>query len=163
MNSASEPKYDLFISYAHQDFPFVDELVRHLKDQRISVWFDQGSLRMGASFSNNVQEALEHSRDFLLVISPSYLNSSWANFEMGVALSRSVSPGRGKIIPMMLGGVNRGALPHSIAHTNQIVVGEDVNFDKLAEDLAAMVGQGDARDRVVEDENLYSPSIQLDE
>jgi hypothetical protein len=59
--------------------------------------------------------------------------------------------------------VNRGALPHFITHTNQIVVGEDVNFDKLAEDLAAMVGQGDARDRVVEDENLYSPSIQLDE
>ena len=158
MNSASEPKYDLFISYARQDFPFVEELVRHLKDQRISVWFDQGSLRMGASFSNSVQEALEHSRYFLLVISPGYLNSSWANFEMGVALSRSASPMRGRIIPLLIGDVNRDALPHFIAHTNQIVTGEEVNFDKLAENLAAIIEQGERRGRVAEDESLYSPS-----
>jgi len=162
MNSASEPKYDLFISYSHQDLPFVDALVRHLKDQRIkdqriNVWFDRGMLRLGDSFSNSVQEALEHSRNFLLVISPSYLKSAWGNFEMGVALSRSISPMDGKIISLVVGDVNRDTLPTLIAHTDQIAVGEKVSFDKLAEDLTAMIEQREGRDQVAEEESFYSP------
>lgn len=157
MNSASEPKYDLFISYSHQDLPFVDALVRHLKDQRINVWFDHGMLRLGDSFSNSVQEALEHSRNFLLVISPSYLKSAWGNFEMGVALSRSASPRNGKIIPLVMDNVDRAALPPLIVHTKQIVVGEKVSFDKLAEYLTAIIGQGEQSREVGEEESLYSP------
>ena len=156
MNSASEPK--LFISYAHQDLPFVDELVRHLKDQRINVWFDQGMLRLGDSFSNSVQDALEHSKYFLLVISPSYLNSAWGNFEMGVALSRSASPKNGKIISLVVGDVNRDALPPVIAHTDQIVIGDKVSFDKLAEELAAIIEQEEQPGRTVDDESVYTPS-----
>jgi hypothetical protein len=158
MNNASEPKYDVFISYAHQDLPFVDALVRHLKDQRISVWFDRGMLRLGDSFSNSVQEALEHSKYFLLVISPSYLKSAWGNFEMGVALSRSASPRNGRIISLVMGDVDRAALPPLIVHTDQIVIGEKVSFDKLAEDLTTMIGQGGRGREVVEEESLYSPS-----
>ena len=158
MNNASVPKYDLFISYASQDLHFVDALVRHLKDQRIRVWFDHGMLRLGDSFSNSVQEALEHSRYFLLVISPSYLKSAWGNFEMGVALSRSLSPMNGKIISLVVGDVNRDVLPPLIANTDQIVIGEKVNFDKLAEDLAAIIEQGEQRGRVIEEESFYSPS-----
>jgi len=158
MNSASEPKYDVFISYAHQDLPFVDELVRHLQDQRISVWFDQGMLRLGDSFSNSVQEALEHSRHFLLVISPSYLKSAWGNFEMGVALSRAASPANGKIIPLVVGEVNRAALPPLIAQTKPILIGENVSFDKLAEDLTAIIERGEQEGRMIEKETSYSPS-----
>ena len=158
MSSVAEPKYDLFISYAHQDLPFVDELVRHLKDQRISVWFDHGMLRLGDSFSNSVQDALEHSRHFLLVISPSYLKSAWGNFEMGVALSRSVSPANGKIIPLVVGDVNRAELPPLIVQTQPIIIGESVSFDKLAEDLTAIIERGEQEGRVMKEGTPYSPS-----
>jgi len=156
MNNATEPKYDLFISYSHQDLPFVDELVHHLKDQRISVWFDQGMLRLGDSFSNSVQEALERSKHFLLVISPSYLTSAWGNFEMGVALSRANSPANGKIIPLVLGEVNRAALPPLIAQTKPILIGENVSFDKLAQDLTAMIERGEQQSRVIEEEASFA-------
>jgi hypothetical protein len=158
MNSASEPKYDLFISYAHQDLDLVDELVRHLKDQRLSVWFDRGMLRLGDSFSNSVQEALEHSKYFLLVISPSYLKSAWGNFEMGVALSRALSPANGKIIPLVVGEVDRAALPPLIAQTNPILISENVSFDKLAEDLTAIIERGEQEGQIIEKETSYSPS-----
>jgi hypothetical protein len=158
MNNASEPKYALFISYAHQDLPFVDELVSHLEDHRLNVWVDQGILRLGDSFSNSVQEALEHSKYFLLVISPSYLKSAWGNFEMGVALSRAASPANGKIIPLVVGEVNRAALPPLIAQTKPILIGENVSFDKLAEDLTAIIERGEQEGRVIEKGTSCAPS-----
>ncbi|MGH9832895.1 MAG: toll/interleukin-1 receptor domain-containing protein [Blastocatellia bacterium] len=158
MNSVVEPKYDLFISYAHQDLPFVDELVSHLKGHRLNVWFDQGMLRLGDSFSNSVQEALEHSKYFLLVISPSYLKSAWGNFEMGVALSRAISPANGNIIPLVVGDVNRDVLPPLIAQTQPIIIGENISFDKLAEDLTAIIERGEQQGRVIEEGTSYSPS-----
>lgn len=145
MKNENGSKYDVFVSYAHQDMPFVDELVRHLKtkNRRLNVWFDHGALRLGDSFSNSVQEALEQSKYFLLVISPGYLNSPWANFEMGVALGRAGSPKHENIIPLMIGDVNRTSLPPPIARTTPILVGHDVNFDKLADDLNSIIERGE--------------------
>jgi hypothetical protein len=77
---------------------------------------------------------------------------------MGVALSRSASPMNGKIISLVVGDVNPEALPPVIAHTDQIVIGDKVSFDKLAEELAAIIEQEEQPGRIVEDESFYSPS-----
>ncbi|MGH9844418.1 MAG: toll/interleukin-1 receptor domain-containing protein [Blastocatellia bacterium] len=158
-----EPKYDMFVSYSPQDMAFVDELVRRLKskNQRLKIWFDRGVLRLGDSFSSGVQEALEQSKYFLLVISPGYLDSSWANFEMGVALSRAGSSEYENIIPLVIGDVNLAALPPPITRNRLIRIGENVRSDKLAveklvEDLTARIELAEKSGHAAEEKAVYT-------
>ncbi len=132
------PEYDLFISYSHADFQFVDQLASALKNRNIRVWYDKGAIRLGEAFSTEIQEALEKSEYFLLVISPDYLASQWANFEMGVALSRNLGQQSGRIIPLYLRRVPDAALPSSI---KQIVglIAEDLSIEEIARQLEDII------------------------
>ncbi len=136
-----KPKYDLFISYAKQDLPFVDRLVHSLEAEDINVWYDRGSLRLGEDFSRGIQEALEQSRNFLLVISPDYVSSPWANFEMGVALSHDPAARARSIIPLFVREVDRSALPPRIAQTPGIFA-RDLTVEQIAEHLAGIIKPG---------------------
>lgn len=95
-------KYDVFVSYHHADAPVVRELVRALKKHEVKVWYDEGSIRVGESFMREIEEALEHSQFFLLIVSPDYLSSQWGSFELGVALGRADSSPKGShILPVL--------------------------------------------------------------
>jgi hypothetical protein len=135
MAETVKPKYDLFISYAHQDAAYVNQLATALRQESLRVWHDQGLLRMGEEFLAGMQQALEESRFFLLVISPDYLASQWTNFEMGVALSR-----RQPLIPLYLRPVDQAALPASI-HRLTGLSAQDVSPKQVAHLLAKTIKQ----------------------
>jgi hypothetical protein len=88
---------------------------------------------------NSVQEALERSKHFLLVISPSYLTSAWGNFEMGVALSRAASAlwykageyDRAK--DLALRWLQTGLLPPFAIHQLQELLSEVARIERLLE------------------------------
>jgi hypothetical protein len=132
--------YDLFISHASADLPFVNELVSELEREDVRVWSDKGRIRLGEDFMVSVQQALESSEYFLLVISPAYLASQWANFEMGVALSRSLSQGQGRIIPLYLKRVPNTALPSSIKQLSGLNA-QDSPISEIAHQLAEIIKQ----------------------
>lgn len=91
--------YDVFISYANEDKAFVQQLVSALKTQGLTVWYDEGQLRVGDSMLRQLEDGLEHSEYFVVVVSPNLLSRQWSQFEMGVAVGR----GRGnKILPIYL-------------------------------------------------------------
>lgn len=134
------PEYDLFISYSNADFPFVNELVSRLEKEDVRVWYDKGAMRLGEDFLASIQQALEKSEYFLLVISPAYLASQWANFEMGVALSRGLSQKSGRIIPLYLKRVSNAALPSSIKQLSGLTV-QDSSVEEIAHQLAEITKQ----------------------
>lgn len=107
-------KYDVFVSHSQKDLHFVQELTQGLEKRGIRVWYDHGALRAGDSFLRSIEDALEQSRFFVLVISPDYVLGQWSNFEMGVALSRS--PRFERIIPVYARRVDRKDLPPVIAN-----------------------------------------------
>ncbi|UCH97702.1 MAG: toll/interleukin-1 receptor domain-containing protein [Candidatus Aminicenantes bacterium] len=94
-----QPHYDVFVSYAREDIDFARELVRALKAKNISVWYDQGELRFGDNILRSLEDGLERSDFFLLLLSPEYFNKQWTQFETGVALGRM---GKGRILPIFL-------------------------------------------------------------
>jgi hypothetical protein len=83
-----DSEYDLFISYPNEERPFVQQLVPALRDRGLRVWFDEGRLRIGDSVLRSIEDGLEHSRNFLVVVSPKAASSRWSQFELGVALGR---------------------------------------------------------------------------
>jgi hypothetical protein len=81
--------HDIFISYAHRDDPaWVAAFERSLREavaQRLGsdivVWQDVPNIRVGDTFSNEIEGALEGSAIVVALSSPSYLNSDWCTSE----------------------------------------------------------------------------------
>lgn len=96
----TEHGFDIFISYASDDSAFVRQLVPALRARGLKVWYDEGELRLGDSILRGIEDGLEHSRYFVLVLSPAFFKRSWAQFETGVALGRR---GKQHILPVYLG------------------------------------------------------------
>src|SRR2546421_4917767 len=83
--SASEMA-NVFISYAHADRSrFVQPLASTLQD-RHNVWYDTSSVQPSDSVPLKISEGMGRSEHALVVISRSYLASSWCMRELGALL-----------------------------------------------------------------------------
>lgn len=90
-------KYDVFVSYSKQYSVFAKSLIEALEAEGVKVWYDNDALRFGDTFLRSIEDALEQSRYFVLIISPDYLNNQWCTFEAGVALGRDAASNGGHI------------------------------------------------------------------
>ena len=79
-------KKRVFISYSYQDKEFVEWLQDKLKDFDIEFWYDQAEIGVGESIKEKVNEGLNSSSAFILVLSHSSKNSEWVKYEMNSAL-----------------------------------------------------------------------------
>jgi hypothetical protein len=96
---------EIFISYAHKDESFKDDLVEHLAVLRktgvISDWNDR-DIDAGAEWEEAINENLEKAQLILLLVSPSFLASRYCwSIEMERALARHAS-GSARVIPIIL-------------------------------------------------------------
>lgn len=84
--------HDVFISHASED---KDEIVRPLANALIGkgldVWFDEFSLRIGDSLRQKIDKGLANSRVGLVVLSPSFINKGWTNYELDGIVTRANS------------------------------------------------------------------------
>lgn len=133
-------EYDVFISHAHSDAAYVDELVVALEQAGVRVWHDRGALRLSEDFSSALEQALEESPYFVLVISPDYLASQWCNFEMGVVLGRKLTQEAGRVIPLYLRPVDPAKLPASINQL-QWLSARQLSVKQVARILAEVIKQ----------------------
>ena len=76
-------KKDLFISHASEDKDsFVRPLANLLKEYGIDVWYDEFELRIGVSVSRSIDKGIAGSRFGLLVLSKSFFNKNWTEYEL---------------------------------------------------------------------------------
>lgn len=95
----------VFISYSHNDSKTLDRLHTHLavlrRDGRIAEWFDREILA-GSEIDSEIEERLESSSLFLLLISPDFLASDYCiDREMARALQRHHA-GKARVIPIIV-------------------------------------------------------------
>ncbi len=78
--------YDVFIAYADVDKKWVKaELLPRLENAGLTVCVDYRDFRIGAPKVRERERAVLESRKTLLVLSPAYLNSDWANLSESMA------------------------------------------------------------------------------
>ncbi len=102
----------LFISHASADDAFVAKLRQALEALGISVWVDSRNLLAGSKLAQEIEEKIEQAKQFLVVLSPSTINSSWVRREIEKALEvehRRKAEGY-RVIPLLLPGITPGAL-----------------------------------------------------
>src|SRR4051812_26495644 len=95
----------LFFSYAHEDEQYRDQLEKHLASLRheglIDAWHDRRILA-GAQFGAEIDAQLEKADVILLLVSASFLASSYCyGIEMKRALERNAD-GSATVIPVIV-------------------------------------------------------------
>lgn len=88
----------IFISYSRQDQAYVSTLVQALQSHRLPIWIDD-RIDYGTDWPDVIEEHLEQSAVFLLVMSPRSKRSHWVNCE----LTRAIELHK-PIFPMLLEG-----------------------------------------------------------
>jgi len=86
--------YDIFISHASEDKDnLVRPLVNALKQHNLTVWYDEMTLRIGDSLRQKIDKGLANSRAGLVVLSPSFIDKGWTNYELDAIVTKSISGG----------------------------------------------------------------------
>lgn len=98
-------KVRIFISYAHEDRPLAEQLLRQLsilkRQGLIETWHDR-VIVAGEDWKDQIDDRLESADLILLLISPDFLDSNYCyNIEMERALERNQA-GDARVIPVIL-------------------------------------------------------------
>lgn len=101
----SSPGLNLFISYAHSDESFKNDLLKHLEPLRrlnlIESWHDR-KLRAGEEWDKVISSNLKSADVILLLVSIDFINSRYCyDVEMETALDRHEEK-RATVIPVIL-------------------------------------------------------------
>lgn len=96
-------KYDLFVSYAHEDGAFVTTLVNWLtRKAGLKVWFDDTGLQAGAIVAAELPKAIRNASGALFVVSKSSNKSGWVEEEYAAALAQRASHPEYRILVVRL-------------------------------------------------------------
>lgn len=96
-------KYDAFISYSHRDKEWVHGwLLTRLEEAGLRVCVDFRDFEPGASSITEMERAVLQSRKTLLLLTPDYLASEWAEFENILASTLDPAARQRRVIPLLL-------------------------------------------------------------
>jgi hypothetical protein len=97
-------RFDVFVSYSHNNKEPVDILVDAVRAERPSLRFflDRLDLRPGSPWQQHIFDALDASRKMICVFSPDYVASKVCKEEFNIALFRHRESAEGVLLPVYL-------------------------------------------------------------
>lgn len=96
----SAREYDVFISHASEDKEdVVRPLALALREGGLEVWYDEFELRIGDSLRRKIDAGLARSRFGVVVLSRSFFEKGWTNYELDGLITRSVG-GEQELLPV---------------------------------------------------------------
>lgn len=99
--SIENKEYDVFISHAWEDKEdFVRPLAEALINENIKVWYDETSIKWGASIRQSIDNGLAHSRFGIVVISATFLEKYWTNYEVDGLFQKEALNGTSILLPI---------------------------------------------------------------
>lgn len=95
-----ERRYDVFISHASEDKnEVVRPLALALKENGLTVWYDEFELKIGDSLRRKIDQGLANSRFGIVVLSKDFIKKGWTNYELDGIITKSVS-GEQVVLPI---------------------------------------------------------------
>ncbi|XP_046551487.1 toll-like receptor 4 [Haliotis rubra] len=88
--------YDAFVSYAEEDREFVVQDMQNILEKRfgLRLCIHQRDFMVGEPITANVVNAIQSSRKTIILLTPSFLESSWCEYEVHMAKFESIHSGR---------------------------------------------------------------------
>jgi hypothetical protein len=127
MDSNKNFKYDAFISYSSRDGDWVrNHLLTALETAGLKACIDYRDFEIGLPSLVNIENAVERSRKTLLVLTPSWLSSSWTDFEALLIQTHDPSARGQRILPLM---VVKTELPKRLEMLTYLDLTDPLNLD----------------------------------
>jgi hypothetical protein len=96
-------KYDVFISYSHKNKEWVCKtLLQRLEHANLKVCIDFRDFKPGKPSRHNMRDACKESAHTLLVMTPAWVTSEWANLESLLSFLHDPSGTNQRTIPILL-------------------------------------------------------------
>jgi len=86
----------IFISYSRLDLVFVKKLAKDLMDAGYEVWYDLSKIEGGDRWSQEIQDGINESEIFAIIVTPNSMASEWVEKEYHFASRRGM-----KIVPLV--------------------------------------------------------------
>jgi hypothetical protein len=94
-------QHDVFICHASEDKESVARpLAKALRDQRVAVWYDEFSLRLGDSLRQAIDKGLASARFGIVILSPSFFKKGWTSWELDGLLQKDLAGGTPVLLPV---------------------------------------------------------------
>lgn len=87
----------IFVSYSSEDRPFAVGLTKALQKLGANVWIDRLGIGLGENWDNAIEEALEKSETFMVILSPTSVESRNVQDEVSIAINRDK-----KFVPILI-------------------------------------------------------------
>tara|TARA_Y100000780_G_C13652786_1_gene405325 strand:- start:337 stop:1200 length:864 start_codon:yes stop_codon:yes gene_type:complete len=88
-------EHDVFISHASEDKEsFVRPLAQALTDMGFNVWYDEGTLKIGDSLRQKIDQGLSSSRYGVVVLSGAFFSKNWPQYELNGLVAREMHGGK---------------------------------------------------------------------
>ena len=86
----------IFISYSRKDLVFAEKLAHDLIELGYDVWYDLSKIEGGDRWSQEIEDGINGSEIFAIVVTPSSMDSAWVEKEYHFASRRGM-----KIVPLV--------------------------------------------------------------
>ncbi len=145
LDTSYEKDYDVFISHAGEDkAAVVRPLANALSERDLAVWYDEFELRIGDSLRRKIDVGLARSRFGVVVLSKSFFEKGWPNYELDGLVTREVSGGRQLILPIWHGVTQTDVMTYSPSLAGKVARNtSDRSIDEIAQEIADVVGSSE--------------------
>lgn len=134
--------YDVFISHANEDKEAIVRPLAHaLREEGLSVWYDEFELRVGSSLRRNIDSGLANSRFGVVVLSDAFFTKGWTNYELDGLVTRDVASGGGQIILPIWHRVSKDeVMGYSPSLADKVALrSSDSTVQEMAEEIAGVI------------------------
>lgn len=132
--------YDVFVSHASEDKEAVARpLAEKLRQLGLRVWFDEFELKIGDSLRRKIDRGLANSKFGVVVLSKSFINKGWANYELDGIVTKSVS-GQQVILPIWHDITKQEVIDYSPSLADKLARNTAINtIEEIAEEIKEVV------------------------
>lgn len=129
--------FDIFINHDFKDKDFVEQLAKKLDSNKIKVWYDDFTLKVGDCIMDKIQEGLKKSRYGVVVLSPNFINNiSWAKEEFESLKAKEKIERRLLILPIWRKDVSvKDVGEYNYALSLRVALLEEKGIDDIVEKL----------------------------
>ena len=123
-------KYDVFISYPHQDNQIVNRIRGYLIERKYRIWYDE-NIKLGEVWTEAIADAIVSSRIMIVIITPNSSQSKWVHRELSIGILRQLDE-KLTLIPIVIGDVDMTELPSDLVSIQFLRLKKDFGLRDLA-------------------------------
>lgn len=144
-------EFDVFISHASEDkASIVRPLAEALRDGGLRVWYDEFELRIGDSLRQKIDRGLAKSRFGVVILSESFFNKGWPNYELDGLVTKAVS-GEQVLLPIWHNVTKQQVIDYSPSLADKLARSTATHtVDEIAQEITSVI-RGTAPDSDAEE------------